>query len=178
MPDPLTEEEFLTAEAAHAAAVAAANARFVEWLAGQTDTFKALANELFAMQDERKMAHGLTARIFRDDAGKIVYEVSCRNGVHQSHDSHEAALESMVDSFRIRIEHLESTHERMRAFCLGGDIKMARRACLEMAAKVREANPGIKGDELDALVEAELSKREGERAKQIADAKNPPKREP
>lgn len=169
----LSAEAFELAEAEGAAKLAQRHADFVAWLADQPESFRNLASKWFDLQTERKMPPGFSATIFRDRRGRLVYEVSCANGVHQSHESFEHALELLIDSHRPRVEDLEATHLRMQAWSGDVDIKGARRLCDGLAKDVRALNPGLTGEEYDALFEEALSMREQMKAE---DAKGEPVR--
>lgn len=153
----MREEDFLVEEAKRAASDAARQAAFVEWLANQPESFQRLATDLFALQDERHMQHGFEASMLRDKRGRLVYQIRCANGVHQSHDGYEHAMTLLLDSFRIGHEDKAETHARMMAVMGVTNIKHARDACARLA---REAPAHLSHEERDAHVEAVLVKLE------------------
>lgn len=111
----MTLEQWQESQAKLRAEEAARHASFIEWLAAQPASFKALADELFEMQSARKMAHGFVPSIRAGKDGRPIFVIRCANGHHESDESHEHALELLLDSHRTRIEDLESTHETARA---------------------------------------------------------------
>lgn len=165
----LSVAELEAREAAIAARAEVEAARFDEWLASQSVELQALAAKLFEIQDQRKMAHGFDARVLRARDGGVIYEVSCLNGVHQSRENFEHALELLVRSFRTGIEDLESTHQRVLAY-RGGHIKDARKVCAEAAERVRRANPDVHEEALDELVLAEIGRLETAHRDYLANA--------
>lgn len=111
---------------------------------------KSLKQEWLALCAARKMDAYLEVQTREGKQGTIV-RVCGPHGCHESYDGVEAAMELLVDSFRTRVEDLETTHRAILKW-RGGDLKDARQFAAQCAAEVRGKNPGLPGEKRDALV--------------------------
>ncbi len=130
----------------------------------------ALFAELEAMQAKYKMATGHEFSVRQAPrTGFPVYICKTANGHHESAESYEHALFLLVDSFRTRIEDTEAVHLRIQAWD-GVAIKTCRKIADSIAKEVLAANPGMPGEERDALVLAALDDEESNRAADKSEA--------
>lgn len=158
----IPEEPAPEADAAYVASKEAAEleaiAQWGEWLATQSETIQALAEEWAAHRHSR-----FTLSERRDRRGRTVYVCDCEHGHHESLQSYEHAIFLLVDSHRVRLEDRPETAARVAGLD-GVEVKAARVSVQRLAREIREANPMASGEERDGLLAAELAEMERARA--------------
>lgn len=94
----------------------AAQVEFIAWRETQSPIIQALTDEWseHAAKFGKDPRFKLDSRV-SEKTGKTIYFVKNGNGFHESYTSPEHALFLLVDSHRVRVEDMESTHDRIRS---------------------------------------------------------------